>query len=278
LIIGGGNPDLGPQKATTWTLGADFKPVSIAGLTAQLTYYDTVIKDELATPDSVLHNYLALTDENELIAPEAYQINPSAAVIQRWLAQPTYINPFNLDPSTIGAIIDDRYRNLSKYRTRGLDFDFSYKADFTGRKFETGIDGTYIFDFDRQVTSTSPVQSLLNTTYQPVDLKMRARVIVTQNLLTGGLYLNFTNSYSNTNFTPITRIPSWTTIDAFLTYVVHSSDHYFDGLSFSLNIINLTGRDPPFVKNSNVNYGTNYDAANGNPLSRFVSIRIAKRW
>lgn len=279
LVLVGGNPGLGPQKATTWTVGADWGPESLAGFTTRLTYYNTVIRDEIATAADALPTWFNVTNQNVLLGgPGIYQFNPSAKEIQYVVGQPTFTNPFNLDPATAEVLLDDRYRNLSIYRTRGLDVESTYTGVLWGRKLETGVVGTYIFDFKRQLTATSPLQSLLNKAYNPVALRLRARAVLSQGPLTGGVYLNFTKSYSNDGVTPTAPVASWTTADAFLTYAAAQGDRLLDGVSLSLNITNLAGRDPPFVKNSNSLYGTDYDGANANPLGRFISIRISKRW
>src|SRR6202789_3557277 len=49
LVVDGGNPNLGPEKARVWTVGLDFKPPEVDGLTAKLTYYDIVFTNEIAT-------------------------------------------------------------------------------------------------------------------------------------------------------------------------------------------------------------------------------------
>jgi hypothetical protein len=255
----------------------DLSPIFVSGLTAKLTYYNIVIKDKIANAGGSISNYLNLSNES-IGGPEVYQTNPSSAAIQQWITEPTFYNGTGapLDANTIGVIIDSRDLNLSTYKTQGLDFGFNCTKILAGRQFQAGVDGTYIFDFYNQFSSTAPTVSILNTAYNPVDLRLRAKVIVTQNQLSGGLYGNFTNSYSSGIVPPIARVASWTTADAVVAYAVRSSDSYFDGLSISLSVVNLTGRDPPFVRNST--YGINYDGANANPLGRFLSIRIGKRW
>ena len=45
--IAGGNPDLDPEDATTWSLGLEFTPESIAGLRAGITYYDIDYQNQI---------------------------------------------------------------------------------------------------------------------------------------------------------------------------------------------------------------------------------------
>jgi iron complex outermembrane recepter protein len=45
--IGGGNPDLSPERADTYTIGAVFTPKKLAGFSATLDYYDIKIDDTI---------------------------------------------------------------------------------------------------------------------------------------------------------------------------------------------------------------------------------------
>lgn len=275
LLVGDGNPHLGPQDAKTWTLGLDYIPANLSGLEFKLTYFDIKITNKIGQASS-LNGFLDLANAS-LLGPEIVQLNPSAALVQQLVSQPTYANYYNsVGPSDVELILNNSYRNLSTYKTRGLDFGLRYKTELAGKLLEAGIDGTYIVDFDNRFTSTAPTVSILNTIYNPTDLRLRASAMITKNALSGGLYLNFVNSYTNKNFIPSTRVASWTTADAVINYELHSKESYFDGISLSLNVINLTGRDPPLARNAG--YPINYDGANASPLGRFLSFRIAKRW
>lgn len=276
LIVNGGNPDLKPEKATVWTVGMDFKPPAIDGLTAKLTFYDVVFKDEIVRADSLLNTADVFVDE-AILGPQIVQRNPPSSLIQQLISFPTYQNPFGVDPATIGVIINDRSLNLSTVKTRGLDFAVGYTATLYGSRIDTGIEGTRIFAFDNQFTKSAPVTSFLNTTYNPMDLKLRGRTTITRGPMSAGLYLNFTNSYSDTNITPNGHVASWTTADAVVSYEFGSTTEPLHGVSVGLSVTNLTDRDPPYVSNP-FGYPITYDGANANALGRYISLRLQKRW
>jgi len=276
LIVEGGNPNLEPEKATVWTVGLDFKPVEIAGLTAKLTYYDIVFKNEILSAQSSVSVLDAFVDE-AILGPAIVRRNPPISLVQQLISAPTYANPFSIDPTTIGAILDYRSLNLSTVKTRGMDFGFGYKTTLLGSSIDTGVDGTYIFTFDNQFSSNAPIASFLNTTYNPTDLRLRGRAIVTRGALSAGLYMNFTNAYRDTNIVPNGLVSSWTTADAVMTYEFGSAEVPSKGVLLALSATNLTNRDPPFVSNPN-GYGITYDGVNANALGRFFSLRLQKRW
>jgi len=276
LTVYGGNPDLKPERATTWTVGLDFKPLQLAGFTAKLTYYDIVFRNQIEVAGGSICGCNAFVDAATL-GPAIVQRNPPAALIQQLISEPTYDNFYNVDPTTIGAIFDSRALNLSTVKTRGLDFRFAYKTTMLDTQYETGLDGTYIFSFDDQFTNSAPVTSFRNTVFNPTDLRLRGRAIMTRGPLSIGLYLNFTNAYSNNHLTPEEHVSSWTTADAVANYDLASGGGPLHGLAVTLSVINLTDRNPPYVANPN-GFPINYDGANANALGRYISLRLQKRW
>jgi iron complex outermembrane recepter protein len=277
LAVFGGNPDLGPEKARVWTVGLDFKPPEVEGLTAKLTYYDIVFTNEIVNAQQSENYFDAFVDE-AFLGPHVVQRNPPSSLVQQLISEPTYQNFYNVNPATIGAIYDSESLNLSSVKTRGLDFGLGYKNTILGTGIDTGIDGGYIFKFDNQFSSTAPVVSILNTVYNPINLRLRARALATRGPLSGGVYINFTNDYSDNNVIPYGNVSSWTTADAVASYQFGSSGGPFNGVTMALSVINLTNRAPPYVSNPTAAYPITYDGANANALGRYISLRLQKHW
>ncbi len=276
LEVVGGNPGLKPEKAKVWTVGLDFKPPQVPGFTSKLTYYDIVFSNEIVVPAGSIFGGNIFVDE-AILGPEIVQRNPPLSLIEQLISLPTYRNPYGVDPTTVGAIYDSRYQNLSTVKTRGLDFGAGYKTTLFGAGIDTGIDGTYIFTFDNQFTNTAPVASILNTAYNPTNFRFRTRALLNYGALSGGMYVNFTNDYSDTNVTPYGHVASWTTADAVVSYQFAAAGEPLGGVSVSLSVINLTDRAPPYVTNPN-GYPITYDGVNANALGRYFSLRLQKRW
>jgi hypothetical protein len=103
--------------------------------------------------------------------------------------------------------------------------------------------------------------------------------LATHGPLSGGVYINYTNDYSDSNVIPYGHVSSWTTADAVASYQFGSSGGPFNGAAVTLSVINLTNRAPPDVSASASSlYGITYDGANANALGRFISLRLQKRW
>jgi iron complex outermembrane recepter protein len=276
LEIVGGNPDLKPERAKTWTAGFDVHPSAIHGLKASATYYNIRFGNEIVAPNNLVNTGSLFTFES-VLGPDILQLNPSSGQVASLAARPGFINPFGVQLSTIGAIFDSRSQNLSIVKTSGVDFGGSYRKETTPGTLEVGINATYILNFDNQVSATSPATSTLNTPYNPVDLKVRGHASYTRGLLTLNAFVNYINSYRDHRVIPVVSVASWTTVDATANYQLPFEFEPFKNSQLTLSVINIANRSPPFVAND-AGLPVNYDGANANPLGRYLSLLVSKRW
>jgi iron complex outermembrane recepter protein len=275
LAVFGGNQDLKPEKARTWTAGLDFTPQAAPDFRASATYYNINFTDVITDPEFSVDITNVLSDE-AILGPSIIQRNPSPARVQQLAASPGYVNPFGIDPATIGAIFDSRVHNLSIMHTSGFDLDGSWATQTAIGDIELGLNGTYIFQFDTQFTPNAPSVSILNTDYNPVDLRMRARAIIRSGGLTFASFVNFTNSYRENNTATAGPISSWTTVDETVKYLFNSDHGPLADASVLVSVTNLLNKAPPYV--ANPVFGINFDGANANALGRFISVQVSKRW
>ena len=276
LGVFGGNPDLKPEKARTWTAGLDFTPQAAPDFRASATYYNIRFTDVITDPEFSVDITNVLSEE-AILGSSIIQRTPSPARVQQLVASPGYENPFGIDPATISAIFDSRVHNLSIERTSGLDLDGSWTAQAGVANIELGLNGTYIFRFNTQFTPAAPTVSALNTAYNPVDLRMRARAVIGRGRLTFASFVNFTNAYRLDDTASAHPVSSWTTIDSTVKYVFNSEHGPLADASLLLSVTNLLNKAPPFVPNTGF-AGINFDGANANALGRFLSLQLSKRW
>ncbi|HEY0341935.1 MAG TPA: TonB-dependent receptor, partial [Steroidobacteraceae bacterium] len=275
LAVFGGNPDLKPQKARTWTAGLDFTPHAAPDFRASATYYNIRFTDVVADPEYSVDLTNVLSDA-AILGPSIIQRKPSPARIQQLLASPGYENPFGVDPATLASIFDSRMHNLSSIRTSGLDLDGSWAVQTAVANIELGMNGTYIFKFDTRFTPNSGTVGILNTQYNPVDLRMRGRLVVRRGGLTIASFINFTNSYRVDDTATAAPISSWTTVDETVKYLFNNDHGPLADASVLLSVTNLFDKAPPFA--ANPAYDINFDGANANALGRFISLQLSKRW
>jgi outer membrane receptor protein involved in Fe transport len=87
--------------------------------------------------------------------------------------------------------------------------------------------------------------------------------------MTGGL--NYVDDYKTTLGA---SVDSWTTIDAQVAWRAQGAG-WSKGLAAAFSVQNLFAADPPFYDDPQ---GVGYDTANADPLGRFVSLQLTKRW
>jgi outer membrane receptor protein involved in Fe transport len=275
MAVFGGNPDLKPEKARTWTLGLDFTPAALPDFRASATYYNIRFTNVITDPEFSVDLANVLGQE-AILGPSIIQRSPSPERLAQLAAAPTYANFFGIDLETVSAIFDSRVHNLSIERTQGLDLDGSWATQTDLAHIELGFNGTYIFRFDTQFTPNAATVSILNTEYDPVDLRVRGRLILRRGGLTLGSFLNFTDSYHEDIASPSQRVASWVTVDATAKYLFDNERGPLADASVLLSVTNLLNKAPPWVPNPA--FGINFDGANANALGRFISLQLTKRW
>ncbi len=276
LLQFGGNGELRNETATTWSVGVDFTPEALPELNVGLTYYNIEFRDRILAPENAL-GVLAEEDINAGIIIR----NPTSAQIDAFCSA----DVFKGDPAScgflpIGAIIDGRMNNTARTQVDGLDFtlDYGFETENAGR-FDFRVNGNYLLNFREAFNETTPFADLAGTIHNPVDFRMRSSLSWSGDEgLSATVFVNYTDSYRDDDSEPNRKIDSWTTIDATLTYSLDDrlGSMGLNGMIFSLSAQNLFDTDPPFVNNALESLG--YDPANTDPLGRFISFNITKKW
>lgn len=274
LVRRGNDPDLQPEKATSWTVGLDLEPRLLRGLRANITYYNIRYRDRIISPAANLFSFLVNRETYQGIIED----NPSPETIRSFYASPFFINPLGIAPGTITAAVDAQLQNLSVVKQSGLDADIGYSFDVLGGHAEVGASGAYIFKIDQALTPTAPIRDVVDVLGNPVDLRVRGRASWSDERWGASLYLNYLDSYTNlTNATP-QKVASWTTLDAQLSYRFPQDREPLSGLRIALSATNLLDADPPYTTYNLGLLATGYDPDNASPLGRVVSIQVTKSW
>ncbi|WP_260583795.1 TonB-dependent siderophore receptor [Sphingopyxis sp. PET50] len=125
LVIAGGNANLKPETADTWSLGFDLKPAAIEGLVASATYFNVKFKNAIAVPpvtSPVLFSNPAYSS--------FYILNPTLAQAQAAAGDLRIDGVPNL--ATLYAISSPyvlffaQRANLGAVNVDGIDFNLAY--------------------------------------------------------------------------------------------------------------------------------------------------------
>lgn len=275
VVLRGNDPKLRPERATTWTLGADFRPAAVPGLHAGITWFNIDYRDRIDTPAAQLFNFLV----NRSTYAAVIEANPSPARIAALYADPTFINPLGIAATdSFAAVVDARLQNLSVVRQSGLDLDIGYGFGAFGGKAEIGGSGTYIFRIRQGLTPDAPTTNVVGTIGNPVDFKARARASWTSDTLGAALFVNYVDGYTNNLNAAPEHVDAWTTVDLQLSYRFGAGRGGLKGLRVALNASNLFDRDPPYAAYYLGLTTMGYDPENASPLGRVLSVQVTKSW
>jgi outer membrane receptor protein involved in Fe transport len=274
LVLGGGNPDLRPETAKSWTAGADWSPARWPGLTLGATWFDVRFRDRIDRP-ALVNATNALTDPT--LSTFVTRVSPATseadlALINNLLAQPAGASIQSSFPATAyGAIIDTRYVNTTALRVSGVDLHGSYHLDVGADRLSFSGAGSYLYRYDQQITPTSAVVNLAGIADFPVKFRGRATADWTHGRLTTGVALNYVSAYHDGAGVKIDAQP---TVDLQLRFAPPERGPW-KGTLLTFNVRNVFDRDPPFYNNV---VGFGYDAANADPIGRFASLQITRAW
>ncbi|WP_377315629.1 TonB-dependent receptor [Rhizorhabdus histidinilytica] len=275
LSLSGGNPNLKPEKAQAWTLGASWSPPA-SGFRVELNWFHTRFSDRIGRPafenptrvlrDPAFSSFVTLVDPinnpADLARLQALAATPGASIS---IAQP-------LD--SLRAIVDGRYANSARTIVQGLDAQLSKTLPLAGGTAVLSVNGSWLMDFKTQVTSAAPAVERVGTVGNPSDLRARASLSWDRRGVGGTFTINHVGGYRDDLSLPRRSVGAWTTLDAQLRYAPERPG-WPKGLSIALSITNLLATDPPFVNNAG---GFGYDPANADPLGRVASLQLTKRW
>ena len=252
--LAGGNPDLKPETATTWSFGAEAAPLDIPGLRASLTYFRIDYTDQIQ----------ALRGTAGLLTNPLYssfvQFNPSAATVAALVNSGLPINSA-IDQTQVTFIADGRRQNLGTTLLRGLDFGLNYDWRMGEAKLDAGIQGTYILDYRFEAVPGSGLVDVLSTFGFTQEFRSQADVGVQWRNLRSRFTWNHLSGYQNNTVAPAQHVRNYDTFDLSLGYTIN------DHISITGDVRNLFDEKPPFVDTTN-----GYDPQSANPVPRIFSI------
>jgi iron complex outermembrane receptor protein len=273
----GSNPTLGPEHATTWTVGADWRIGS--SLRVGLTYFDVLYEGQVT---AYLSDLTILGREADYAGLNIiYRGAAAAAQVAALSAQGI---PFiGVPPANVTLYVDGRNLNLGKSVTRGIDFDAMYRIDAGSvGAFTLNANGTYVTAYRVAVSPTAALKDFRNTIFNPLTFKARASVTWALEPVVARIQWNYVNGYANTLITPNQDVGSYNTIDASVNFTVgdpSDSNFFRNGFTFGIEARNLLDQGPPYVNLAPSGNGSGgYDATVANPIGRLISVSVRKTW
>lgn len=281
IAVSGGNPNLIPEKSTSWSSGVVYTPSSLPGLRLSLDYIKINKRDNILSNISV-QNIVNLE-----------QFFPGR--ITRGPVLPG-------DPYSVGPItqVDFTAMNVARTRLEAWDMAVEYSWPSAYGTFDLSMAATYNSRYDTRLlpnvdwASAVGIANFAGVGGQngAVILKRRSNATVswTRDALTLGWSVNFYDSYLPLDPSAAANIArlaahgdDWTVPAQWFHDLNASYDfdrrggaksRWLDGLALSLGIRNVLGTQPQF----DVGNGHSYASLFGDPRLRTGYVSLKKRF
>lgn len=292
LLAIGSNPDLGPERAETWSFGADLRPAAVPGLRGSFTFYSVDYTDRIVAP---LDNYTdtpehyALYSKYVILTPApAGCVNGNRATynpaILPWLDEVNLFGPPSAfwDVCSIQAVLNRFSHNDASTRQRGLDINLGYGFDTRIGTLNIDMAVSKILSAKQVLIPGGAETDASGRINYPVDLRGRGGVGWTRGAWGADLHVNYVGDYTNDLpitvggvRQPVSLVPAWTTVDAGLRYQTdEDAGFWLGGIRLALTAQNILGRDPPVVLSTASTYA--FDAQNAQVFGRIWQLQVSK--
>lgn len=278
LVDVGGNTNLKPERATSWSTTLSVHPVEIPRLNLQATYFHVNYKDRIIQPVPGAASSSILSGTSPYDSFITY--DPSQSIADAILAGADKIyNYGGTDAANnIVAILNNRYINAARQSIHGIDITMDYKIPLDSSSVVLNASGSWLWS-NQKVSDSLPVTQLAGTIFNPPRFKARASVGWMNDAFSLMTFVNHLSSLEDNRSTPSGRIASQTTLDASIRYKMQNRAGPLQNVSITLSAQNILNRRPPYsAPTSGQTYYVNYDSTNHSPIGRLISATISKDW
>jgi len=276
LLLQGGNKDLTPERATTWTATIEVSPLAIPGLTMQLAYFSTRYVDRIVTPINFQSQALSnpLFQDRVAFAPGTDAITGAIADA----AQFFNVSGLPFDPSTVVAIVDNMNVNAGRQKIHGIDFLANYQTSLgeNAGDLTFSLNISYL-ESDQQLTQAAPILRRAGTLFNPPNWRGRGSATWKGGPLTVNAAANYIGGVDDTRFDPVVHVDPMTVFDFTIRYAVPATKGILRGLDLRLSLLNAFDDKPDRIATT-IYSDTAYDSTNYSAIGRFIGFGISKAW
>jgi iron complex outermembrane receptor protein len=281
-------PSAKPETGTTWSVGIDYTPSFLQGLTTSVTLWNDRFKNG---SDSV-----GTAQQIDILPLHLLTICPTGCTTAQINTFTNIANGSTLDsplPATVYFLRNHDLGNYVNLRVQGVDFSFMYdmETDRLG-EFRLGGSATWFTKFLQEFPGVE--YSLLgsvgsNATFPAIQGHARMQAGWTFGDVSFDTFVNYTSGYhnwSNTTLIPVItdalgsprgggdKVDANTTIDMHGEYSFGEVG-WFGNASFYIDVKNILNSDPPFYSGNTSGQGVGgigFDGFVSNPIGRIASI------
>lgn len=274
LILIGGNPNLAPETAKSWTGGFEYAPLAHPSLRVSGTLFRTRFEGRIGRPAI---NYLSTILTASDLAPFRTIVSPTTnaadlALVRSYLANASGAAQALYPAEAYGAIGDARYVNAGAFTVEGVDLTGGYRIELGDDRLDLNGNLSWLLKYERKVTSASTAAELTGMPGFPADLRARASATWTHAAFATTLTLNHIGDlHTDTG----RRMKPMTTADVQIRWAPTARSGPWRGTAVSLTVQNLFDKDPPFYDAPQI---VGFDATNYDPAGRVVALQLTKAW
>lgn len=308
----GSNPNLTPEEAETWSIGASFRH---EGFNIGLTYWDITYDDQIIFPGSIAAygagpagpagNYggwgaLVIPINNPATCDNS-DITTADPNLQPFLEGLNYDfvaagGSFGAEASLkddfckVNVVVDSRIQNLGSVEMNGIDFNTSYTHALGDVNLVAQLALTYYLSNDISVQKGSPAEEHIGELFDPVSVfEMQGTAGLTA--LWRGFDANLTLRYldemtataqvedNGETLAPDKDLSAYTQFDLSLGYSAEFSERRFGlrGWRALVVVTNLTDEEPDYFTSSGDPPGS-WSHKYGLPFGRTYSAQLTGRF
>lgn len=274
LLLTGGNRDLKPERARSWSATASFHPAALEGAILELTYFSTRYIDRVVTPIVLTAQSLS----NPLYAGRVVRA-PDAAALAAAIAASARFNNYAAvpyDPANVVAIIDNRNVNAGRQSIRGVDGRLAYKHAIGSGTATFDLNATYLSS-EQQLAAGQPVETLAGRLFNPPHWRGRASTTWDGGALRLVGAVSYQGGIVDTRGAPLRSVRGMTTVDLGLRYRFDGGGRVLDGLELALSANNVFNVLPAPIT-ATLYSDTPYDSTNYSAIGRVISFDVTRKW
>lgn len=271
ILLAGGNPHLRPQTADTYSIGGDYRPSQLKGLTLSVTYWNVALKNVI----EVTPFYSPEIFTNPALA-KYYVLNPTLAQAEALIGNEHIQGPSlaTMYAGGVGpyAIFNAERNNLGTLNVDGLDFNAVYKRNTPLGLVTASVAGTYTLERTSTIAGSAPYDELKYAGISPLQLS--GSLGTHYKSFTARVLVNYSAGFSITGIPNQTRVDGFTPVNLYFAYDLNGG--WARNTTLTLNIDNIGDVRPPFENQTST---TGIDGtANGATLGRLVNFGVHKKF
>lgn len=292
----GGNINLKPETADTWSGGIAWSPRAVKGLFVSVDYYNVEKRDIVVVGDAqfILNsNWAGQGSGYPRLQNGVWQFDPAAPLADAVLRQPDgSLSSSNAVISVIGTNL-----NLSKNTVAGFDYTIGYGLPVGEGKLTTTLQLNQFIKWDLQRVVGNPVEDFVgkfvdtsSDAFSPGSIpKWKGNLNFNYKVgakWEAGFTINWIDSFQDdpNQVNPATNggstlreVKAWWTYDLIAHYALPERwlNGWFRNTRVTVGIENITNEEPPLALGA---FNDSYDTTLHSIRGRFMHVSVTKRF